>query len=269
MSTRRIVFTKNNWTEEDYRALWEEPKFSYLVMGKEVGENGTPHLQGYAEFFKKAKYAALAKKHKMACFVAKTQKEAIEYCKKDGDWAEKGEPRKDAQSGGQIEKDRWARNLELAKQGKLEELSQIDPEAYTRCYKTYKQIKTDHMQPKEEVDLDNAWLWGPPGIGKSSSARKTAGGVYYPKQLNKWWDGYQGEDFVIIDDWEKDCHLEHHLKIWADRYDFIAETKGGAIRIRPKHIIVTSNYSMEQCFNGEVLAAMRRRFNVHHFDKLI
>lgn len=86
MASRRICFTKNNYSSEDVEALLKEPKFSYIVFGKETGESGTPHLQGYAEFHKLSKYSPIAKKHSMACFATRgTQLEAITYCKKDGD----------------------------------------------------------------------------------------------------------------------------------------------------------------------------------------
>lgn len=86
MATKRICFTKNNYTPEDVEALLKDPKFSYIVFGKETGESGTPHLQGYAEFHKVSKYKAIAKRHAMHCEVTRgTQEEAVNYCKKDGD----------------------------------------------------------------------------------------------------------------------------------------------------------------------------------------
>jgi len=271
MSGRRIVFTKNNYSEEDYRALWEEEKFSYIIIGKEVGESGTPHLQGYAEFTKLSKFAPIAKKHKMFCELARgTQEQAITYCKKDGDWAERGEPKAyDTKAGGEATKQKYAAIIKQAEEGKLEEIKAENPEIYLRCYTTLNKIKQANMKSLPELEeLENIWAWGPPGTGKSLSARHTAGGVFYPKPMNKWWDGYEGQETVIIDDWERESHLEHHLKIWADHYDFIAETKGGSMRIRPKHIIVTSNYSMEECFSGMALEALKRRFTVHEFKVL-
>lgn len=50
---RRIVFTLNNWTQEEYDWLTTtlptlpQPKVTWMIVGKEVApETGTPHLQG-------------------------------------------------------------------------------------------------------------------------------------------------------------------------------------------------------------------------------
>ena len=50
---------------------------------------------------------------------------------------------------------------------------------------------------------------------------------YYPKLNNKWWDGYQSQKVVIMEDVDKETikFLHHHLKIWSDRWGFIGETK--------------------------------------------
>ena len=54
---------------------------------------------------------------------------------------------------------------------------------------------------------------------------------YYPKLNNKWWDGYQSQKVVIMEDVDKETvkFLHHHLKIWADRWGFIGETKGARL----------------------------------------
>lgn len=50
--SRNYVFTLNNYTKEEVRLLKESielNKYLFICWGKEVGESGTPHLQGYVE----------------------------------------------------------------------------------------------------------------------------------------------------------------------------------------------------------------------------
>jgi len=68
----------------------------------------------------------------------------------------------------------------------------------------------------------------------------------FRKPINKWWDGYNYEETIILDDFSKSHHvLEWYIKTWTDRYPITGEIKSGTIPLMHKNVIVTSNYKPE------------------------
>lgn len=154
----------------------------------------------------------------------------------------------------------WTRIKDLAKRGELNTLLEEEPEITIKHYRTLKQIAVDYMIcPTNLPGPCGKWIYGPPGVGKSFWVREQWGHDLYIKAQNKWWDGYRGQKFVLLDDFDAKV-LGHYLKIWCDAYSFTAETKGGTMQIRPDVFIITSNYKPEELFDDQVLAeAISRR----------
>lgn len=60
------------------------------------------------------------------------------------------------------------------------------------------------------------------------------------------------------------------FKVWADRYALHVEIKRGTVTIRPSKIVVTSNWSIEECWSEpQVLEPLLRRFHQHEFTEQI
>jgi len=119
---------------------------------------------------------------------------------------------------------------------------------------------------KRKPDLNKpcgVWIKGLAGCGKSFEARNSFPD-HYPKMANNWWDQYQDQDVVILEDVDKFMvSLGGKIKIWADEYNFVAEIKNGSLRIRPKLFIITSQYSIEDIWtDDETRDALLRRFTV-------
>lgn len=282
---KRWCFTLNNYTPEEERRFWNIGReiealewIEYLIYGREVGEQGTPHLQGFLICRDRLRWNQLnqmifgtADYGRVHWEVARsTPENCINYCKKEGNYEEWGE-----QQAKKV--NQWDDIKQMIEEGRpIEDIRDKYPATWTK-YRTSltawvnegRQARLQHYDG--DLQEKNMWIWGPAGIGKSRKAREV-GESFFNKGVNKWWDGYNGEGVVIMEDVDPErCKmLVHHLKIWLDRYIFTAEVKQSSVVLSPRNfrMIITSNYSPEQCFNETDLEAIRRRLRVIHMDKL-
>lgn len=257
---RNWVFTYNNY---DSCPLLQQ-NMRYLTYGFEKGASGTPHLQGFVMFKNQVRKPTNYFNTSYHFERARGQpQEALLYCQKDGDFVEFGEkPKPQGEAGGEANKRRYKDAFEAAKDGRLDD---IDCDLRIRHWSTFDKIAFKYAKPAQNNDvLNNYWIYGPAGTGKSSSVREFFGDSLYVKGANKWWCGYEGEKFVLIDDVHPTWTGIHQLKQWADHYPFSPETKGAHLKnIRPEGIIVTCNYPPEECFpNEKDHGPIRRRFMV-------
>lgn len=84
---KRWCFTLNNYSEDEYHSIRAnlESKANFAVIGKEVGESGTPHLQGYCSLQSKIRLTGLKKIlcSRVHAEVARgTDKQNLIYCSK-------------------------------------------------------------------------------------------------------------------------------------------------------------------------------------------
>lgn len=139
-------------------------------------------------------------------------------------------------------------------------------------------MKLLETKNEDAEDVRGIWIWGVPGAGKSHHAREIGArhGGFYLKPQNKWWDGYEGEPVVIIDDLDTPC-LNHMLKLWADKWATKGETKGGVVPLCHEKLVVTSNYSIQEIVSRgcrgdecdpELVQALNRRFEVFYMNEV-
>lgn len=273
---RSYCFVWNNYPEDWIKSidkLFETKKFKYIIGGKEVGESGTPHIQGHLDLKNASTIKAIQKLMKklglkLAIKTFQTKLHCSNnrtYCKKDNDFTEWGAaPAPGKRTDLHVVMESIAENPTQDRLTLMETFP-MQLAKHPRFFAEYKLLKIKH----ETLDWEtppNIWIWGAPGVGKSRKYREESNSLF-SKPLNKWWDGYDNEEDVLVDDFDHN-HAKifgSHLKIWADRYPFIAQIKGFCVKIRPKRIIVTSNYPPEELFADEqILLALQRRFTIIH-----
>nr|ATP66713.1 Rep [Rodent circovirus] len=272
----RWMITVQNYDENKLNEIREfcNQYATYAVIGKEVAPTtGTPHLHVFLKT--KQRQIRGSSLLRTGLFdhieVAKgTDEQCEDYCEKGGDYEEIGEKPK-------------AIIKKKEKDEKIREVTKAYAEMNFLEFRDKYPWFAFHMKDKlEKWRIDgakmegpfsgnlrekNIWIWGPPRTGKSKWARsQVVEDKIYMKMANKWWDGFIDNHHkeVLFEDFPKDAgYLASFMKIWADRYSFTAECKGSSRVIHPRQflLIVTSNYSIDECFEGPDAEAIKARFH--------
>lgn len=241
---RNVCWTLNNYQDGEPERLYKDPRFSYICFGFEVGANGTPHLQGYAELVKYTKFNTVTKIFNGRAHIGErngTQEEAIIYCKKEGNFVERGE-----------KKNQGARtDLDAVRSMALESgMRGISRRYNYQAIRVAERFLT-YNEPARDWKPEVIWIWGNTGSGKSRLARELCSDDAYTKNTaHKWWDGYDGHEDIIIDDFRDSWWGLTYMLALLDRYEMQVEVKGGLRQIRAKRIIVTSLYPPEHMYRG-------------------
>ena len=97
MQSKRWCFTLNNYTEGEVglidEVLSSPDHVKYAVYGKETGDSGTPHLQGFILFTSNKRLNAVKSLISLRGHFETAKgnnSQASDYCKKDGDFKEFG-----------------------------------------------------------------------------------------------------------------------------------------------------------------------------------
>uniref|UniRef100_UPI0040475270 hypothetical protein n=1 Tax=Shewanella sp. TaxID=50422 RepID=UPI0040475270 len=278
MTSRNYLATWNNYPENWVELLdkfYNAGRIKYLIGGAETAPTtGTPHIQMHIDLTNSSTMSALHKRLNK-CDINLSLKPADsalhsennrKYCKKDCKFNEWGTPpsqgkRNDLNDFMEcIAANPKKRRLEI-----MEEFPTVYAK-YPRFANEYRLLKIQHDIIEGELHHHMTWVHGPPGCGKSRPYQEAGA---YSKPCNKWWDGYDGEDLVLIEDVDHTTakHMGHILKIWTDRYPFYVDIKGATIKIRPKKVVVTSNYHPDELFHdSQMQEALGRRFKIINMD---
>ena len=163
----------------------------------------------------------------------------------------------------------WIKIKALAKEGSLDE---IEPDIMVRHYSALTRIHKDYAVPRQRGPQQVCVLWGVTGSGKSHRAFAEAGEDCYIKSpLTKWWDGYHGQENIVVDEFRGQIDISHLLR-WLDKYPCMVETKGSAIPLKTQKWWFTSNVDPRQWYeekDEETKKALLRRFTtIVHYPEM-
>lgn len=240
----------------------------YLIFGREKGkESQILHLQGYVSFPNGKTLSALKKYNSRAHWeIARgTPKQASEYCEKEGAVFEKGvRPLSQAEKGIAGEA-RWSSVVKLARDGKINEILETDPQAYLQYHSAIDKISAKRKRTLDDMpeEFRVYWIWGPTNVGKSYEIRQLDPRPDEKNPKTKWWPPhYDGTAPILFDEVGKaSSNMAEDFKIWFDRYVIRgAEFKFGQMDIRPTAVYATSNYHPRDIWpDEENYKALERR----------
>lgn len=276
------------------------------IFQLEVGDSGTEHYQMYLEFTGAVRETGVRKAlgtTAVSTFCAKGSKEDnIKYCSKVkgriGECFRWGTCSKEFKSeqGKRNDLDRFA--VAVRKAGKItEEIKEEFPGHLLHFRKHVKDMLEEEARAKAEAEELAFWqeqirredageetqgqqqrelilLFGPTAVGKTTYAMKDS--IRYNNQLpykksgsTKWWDGYKGQDCVIIDEWRNKFGSIEDINEMSNKGTLQIEFKGGCTVLSADRMYFTTNRHPLHIFGTEWkdprYRALVRRFKQVHW----
>lgn len=246
---------------------WVEPKFekmTYMCYGVEsCPETNRVHYQGYVEFENPVSLKTVQTRlGDMTAHVEKrrgTQKQAIDYCSKDGDFHEHGEKN---EQGKRSDIEEVVSEL-VSGETSLTSIMLDNPGMYCRYRNGLKDIA-------QRVSLNRAmgWrevevcvYWGTAGSGKTRKAVEENENHFILDQANGdtlWFDGYEEQKCLIIDDFYGWIKWGIFLRM-LDGYEFRCSVKGSFTYAHWNKVVITSNKPPEQWYGIGMPDSLKRR----------
>lgn len=227
---------------------------------EECPESHKHHLQCFVVFRKRVRFSAVKRLFPLAHIEKRmgTRTEAIAYCSKDA-------TRLSAPlTFGTLPEDSVGMKRKITEELVSKTVLQVIDETPNlwRNYRVLTQIRSSVSSPRNFLTC-GILLTGPTGCGKSLLALHVSallGSVYYADPTLKWFDGYDGQEVIVVDEF-RGAPISLLLRM-LDRYPMLLPIKGAMTQLYAKYIIFTSNLVFQKMFKyldiGTYLALRRR-----------
>ncbi len=270
--TRNYIFTINNYSDGDlenfYKLAASLERHHYICFGLETAPTtGTKHIQGYVQlndaqritflqnYFNFQRDGEVLKFH--VEIANGTPEQNREYCKKDGDFYEFGQPTTRGMRTDLINIKKMIIDTPKNIKGVIDEYGNSPQQVrYAEMLRPYYLPHRDQNVPPRVF-----WIFGPSGIGKTSLVYKNFSDVCSVSNYDWLGTGYNQNECFLLDDFRREnLNFEDVLKL-TDRYPFMLYFKGGQIPFNSPFIIFTSPKSINDSYRttDEDLSQLHRR----------
>jgi len=291
--SKYFVFTWNNpsLTPEEVQTFFARHNPTYLAFQKEIGEQGTPHYQGYIELPKQTRFNQLHQ--------GVPDGETIWFAQRRGtaqqasDYATKADSRAASADAGPHVFGELSRSARGKRTDLLEfrdailsgstarTLVQEYPKEFARYGRFYDRLSAlcePALLPGDRP-VQVILLHGDTGVGKSRHVYDKhwrSGELYVIPVDNSgfWVDGYDGHAYALLDDFAgaaSKLTLAALLRI-LDRYPTRVPVKGGFVWWKPRKIYITTNVHPKLWYDyssrEEQYNALFRRFSKVKSDNI-
>lgn len=267
--TEHCDSTKRNrsWS---FTAFDKEPEFdslhmSYLIFGEEkCPDTDRLHWQSFVHFHNAKTFSAVRKYFPgVHIEMSKgTPEENMAYCAKDLDFKEFGTRPSQGKRTDLV--DLCAR---IMKGDSVDSVALENPAMFHQYGRTLERIETITLRKKFRTEYTKGiWYWGETGVGKSHKAFEgfSPETHYVYRNDRDWWDGYKGQDTVIINEFRGEIEYKKLLELVDKWPHYVCTRAKETLPFISKTVIVTSSLPPDEVYKRrnakDSLKQFHRRF---------
>ena len=254
---RAWCLTLNNPTDEELMHLngLDERYMKYAIFGMEVGEEGTPHIQGYVAF-KNAKTLTATKKFlgtdRVHMEIAQgTPFENFSYCSKDTEFFEVGTR---PEEHGEL--DAWEDILAMIEGGfNNRQIVRKYPGIAIRCQSAIEKYRTEYewAECRAWRDMEVSYIGGPTGCGKTRGILYNDDGsvdtdVYRCTNGKNPFDKYDGESTIVFEEFRSQYMCRDMLN-WIDGHPLLLPARYADRMAKFTKVVILSNWRFAEQYH--------------------
>lgn len=285
--SRGWAVTINNWTPEDWDKI--QSLGDWGVAAQEIGEQGTPHIQGAFYFKNKISFSTIKNELPKAHIepwlgTARDNKHYI-----FGPWEKDGKVKPSnptAIEWGDMPQQGARKDLETIRDNilngqRVDEIVLESPHLYHQYGRTLTAIEDIALRRNWRTEFTNrTWYYGRTAVGKSHTAFE---GYHvdthynHPVRDKGWWDNYRQQHTVIINDFRGEIPFNDLLQL-VDKWPYDVPRRGRPpMPFTSKEVIITSSCHPREIYSNSLSQNDRfdqftRRFRIvelhSHSDEL-